>query len=214
MDATAELRDAHDKLAEFYVERLGGALEAMPVDRAVLGLFCELTVASGLGTDVGDIGSGTGRLAPWLASRGLRPHGVDLSPEMVRVARRDHPGHDFQEGDLRALPFADGQLAGVVCWYSLLFLAPEDRGRAFAELARVVRPGGYLVAGYKAGDGTHQRRGRPLGLGIEFDAYWLSPEQMEDLAAGAGFATVFWAGRPAEEGEGSPQGFLISRRTR
>ena len=86
MDAkTDELRAAHDVLAEFYADRLAGALDRMPADRAVLGLFCDLTLAAGLGTAVGDIGCGTGRLAPRLAARGLSPHGIDLSP-------RDDPG--------------------------------------------------------------------------------------------------------------------------
>ena len=39
---TDELRAAHDVLSGFYRERLAGALDHMPEDRAVLGLFCEL----------------------------------------------------------------------------------------------------------------------------------------------------------------------------
>ena len=142
---TRELRDAHDVLAEFYAERLAGHLEASPADRAVLGVFCELVREAGAGGEVADVGCGTGRLEPFLAARGLEPRGVDLSPAMVRVARRDNPGFDYQVADLRELPFGDASLAGVVCWYSLMYLAPEDRPAAFAELARVVRPGGYLV---------------------------------------------------------------------
>jgi SAM-dependent methyltransferase len=183
----------------------------MPAERAVLGLFCELTLAAGLGTDVADIGCGTGRLDPYLAASGLTPRGIDLSPEMVRVARRDHPGFDYGVADLRELPFGDASLAGVVCWYSLIYLAPSDRPAAFGELARVVKPGGYLVTAFKAGDSQVRRGGRSLGL--EFDVYWLSPEEMRRRVADAGFAPVFWAGRPAEEQEGSPQGYLLARRS-
>ena len=57
------------------------------------------TLASGLGTSVGDIGCGTGRLEPYLT--------------MIRVARRDHPGFGFGIADLRALPFEDASLAGA-----------------------------------------------------------------------------------------------------
>ncbi|MFG2044703.1 class I SAM-dependent methyltransferase [Dactylosporangium sp. NPDC048998] len=214
MDAkTDELRAAHDVLAAFYADRLAGALERMPIERAVLSLFCELTLAADLGPSVGDIGCGTGRLAPYLAAHGLSPRGIDLSPEMVRVARRDYPDFAFDVADLRDLPFEDGSLAGVICWYSLIFLAPADRAVAFGELARVVKPGGYLVTAFKAGDGAVRRSGRSAGLGIEFDAYWLSPEEMERRVTEAGFATVFWAGRPAEEQESTPQGYLLARRT-
>jgi SAM-dependent methyltransferase len=213
MDAkTEELRAAHDVLAEFYAARLAGALDRMPAERAVLGLFCELTLAAGLGTSVGDVGCGSGRLEPYLAARGLSPRGIDLSPEMIRVARRDHPGFDFDVADLRELPIGDASLAGVVCWYSLMYLTPSDRPAAFGELARVVKPGGYLVTAFKAGDSQVRRGGRSTGLGVGFDVYWLSAEEMERRVTGAGFATVFWGGRPGEGQEGSPQGYLVARR--
>jgi SAM-dependent methyltransferase len=104
---TDELRAAHDVLAEWYAERLAGVLDGMPIERAVLGLFCELTLAADLGSDVGDVGCETGRLAPHLMGHGLPARGVDLSPEMVRVARRDHPDVGFDVADLRDLPFED-----------------------------------------------------------------------------------------------------------
>jgi ubiquinone/menaquinone biosynthesis C-methylase UbiE len=210
---TEELRAAHDVLAEFYADRLADALDHMPVDRAVLGLFCELTRAADLGTSVADVGCGTGRLEPYLAARGLSPRGIDLSPEMIRVARRDHPGFAFDVADLRELPLENASLAGVVCWYSLMYLAPSDRPTAFGELARVVKPGGYLVTAFKAGDSQVRRAGRSTGHGVEFDVYWLSPDEMERRVTDAGFATVFWGGRPAEGQEGSPQGYLLAQRS-
>jgi ubiquinone/menaquinone biosynthesis C-methylase UbiE len=214
MDAkTDELKAAHDGLAEFYADRLANALDHMPADRAMLDLFSDVTLAADLGTSVGDVGCGTGRLEPYLAARGLTPRGIDLSPEMVRVARRDHPGFVFDVADLRELPFGDASLAGVVCWYSLMYLAPSGGPAAFRELARVVKPGGYLVTAFKAGDSRVRRGGRTTGLGVEFDVYWLSPQEMERRITDAGFATVFWGGRPAEGQEGSPQGYLLARRS-
>ncbi|CAI9399754.1 class I SAM-dependent DNA methyltransferase [Nocardioides sp. T2.26MG-1] len=213
MDArTEELRAAHDILAEVYAERLVGALDRMPVERAVLGLFAELVLAAGTGTEIGDIGCGTGRMAPYLADQGFTPHGVDLSPEMVRVARRDQPGHDFAVADLRSLPFADASLDGAIAWYSLMYLTPDDRALAFGELARVIKPGGHVATAFKAGDDTRRRGGESLGLGIGFDIYWLSPAEVERRFAEAGFEVVFWAGRPADPDEVQPQGYAVARR--
>jgi SAM-dependent methyltransferase len=209
---TEELRHAHDVLAGWYAQRLVGVLESMPVERAVLDLFSELTLAAGLGTEVADVGCGTGHLEPYLASRGLSPRGVDLSPGMIEVARRDHPAFPFEVADLRDLPFPDASLAGVVCWYSLIFLAPSDRSDAFAELARVVRPGGYLVTAFKDGDGQHRRSGRSTGLGVEFDSYWLSTREMAELATGAGFGVVFQGCRPPAKAESCAQGYLLLRK--
>jgi len=210
--ATDELRAAHDVLAPVYRERLAGLLEQMPYERAVLDLFAEWTRDLDGDPAVADIGCGTGRLAPYLAGHGLLPRGLDLSPEMIRVAQTDHPGFVFEVGDVRRLPYEDGELAGALGWYSLMYLPPEDRDVAYAELARVIRPGGHLVIGYKAGDDTKRRGGQSLDLGIGFDIWWHSQGELERLLDRAGFDTVFWAGRPGEEFEPQPQGYLIARR--
>ncbi|MFE0591047.1 class I SAM-dependent methyltransferase [Micromonospora echinospora] len=214
MDArTRELRDAHDVLSEWYATKLVGVLESMPVERAVLDLFAEMTLS--VGTQVADVGCGTGRLLPYLAGRGLSPRGVDLSPGMVEVAQRENPGFAYEVADLRELPFEDASLAGVVCWFSLIYLAPDARVPAFAELARVVQPGGYLVTAFKHGDGT-VRRNPPGGvvesLGIDFDRYWLSAREMTERFAAAGFAPVFQGSTPPEGSEPA-YGYMLVRRT-
>lgn len=209
---TDELRSAHDVLAEFYAERLDGILDRMPVERAVLGLFSELVHAACSGTTVGDIGCGTGRLAPYLSAQGFTVHGVDLSPEMVRVARRDQPGHDFEVADLRSLPFADASLDGALGWYSLMYLTPEDRTVAFGELARVVKPGGHVAIAYKVGDDTVRRGAQTLDLGIGFDIWWMSPAEVARCFEAAGFEVVVSVTKPADPDEQQPQGYLIARR--
>lgn len=206
---TDELRNAHDALAEPYLEVLAGALDRMPSDRAVLNLFCDLVGPGGL---VLDVGCGTGRLLPYLAARGLNPRGVDLSPGMVRVARRENPDFAFEIADVRALPLDNACLDGVVAWYSLMYLAPEQRQRAFSELARVVRSGGYLATAFKAADNGARRSGQSLVEGVAYDVYWHSPEEVQDRVREVGFESVFWAGRPADPDEAQPQGYLVSRR--
>jgi ubiquinone/menaquinone biosynthesis C-methylase UbiE len=208
--STAELRDAHDVLSEWYAKNLVGVLERLPVERAMLDLFAEMTLDAGV--EVADVGCGTGRLLPYLASRGLSPRGVDLSPGMIAVAQRENPGFAYEVADLRALPFAEASLAGVVCWFSLIYLAPEARARAFAELARVVQPGGYLVTAFKHGDGTLRRNGPSTKLGVDFDRYWLSAQEMEDRFAAAGFAVVFQGSTPPDEAE-PPYGYMLVRKT-
>lgn len=209
--ATNELRDAHDVLAPLYVERLANILDEMPIEQAVLGLFGDLVRRASIGVQVGDLGCGTGRLLGHLAGLGLEPRGLDLSAAMVRSAQRDHPGYDVQVGDLVVLPFADGSLAGAVCWYSLMYLPPELRPRAFSEIARVLKPGGYLAMAYKQGDDTKRRGGEQLGLGIGFDIWWHSQAEVEERLAEAGMEPVFWGGRPPEAMEPQRQGYMIAR---
>jgi SAM-dependent methyltransferase len=90
-----------------------------------------------------DAACGTGRYSQYLAERGHRVVGVDRSPAMLAKAREKLPESDFREGDLEALPLASGSVEAAVCALALVHL-PEV-GRAVAELARVVRPGGRVI---------------------------------------------------------------------
>jgi SAM-dependent methyltransferase len=95
------------------------------------------------GARVLDAGCGTGRFSAELAESGIaRVWGVDASPEMLEVARSKTRRAGFKEGRLEALPFRDGWFEAAVAW---LVVHLVDRPAAFAELRRVVGPGGRLA---------------------------------------------------------------------
>jgi SAM-dependent methyltransferase len=90
-----------------------------------------------------EVGGGPGELSERLAAElGCEVVMLDVSPRMVELARAR--GVDARVGDVQALPFADGSFdCAVAAW--MLFHVP-DLDRGLAELARVLRPGGRLVA--------------------------------------------------------------------
>src|SRR5436853_3907622 len=89
---------------------------------------------------------------PGLVARGLAPrvgqvHGVDMTPAMVDVARREAAAEGianavFSVGDATALDFADGAFDGAVTRFSLHHIPVP--ARVVEELARVVRRGGTV----------------------------------------------------------------------
>jgi demethylmenaquinone methyltransferase/2-methoxy-6-polyprenyl-1,4-benzoquinol methylase len=92
------------------------------------------------GSVVLDLACGTGDLCRELQHQGLRPVGVDLSFGMLAAARTDAP---LVEADALRLPVPDGSVHGVTCGFALRNLVGLDP--FFAELARVVRPGGRIA---------------------------------------------------------------------
>ncbi len=88
-----------------------------------------------------DVGCGTGRFAAALARRS-KVWAVDASPEMLEVARRRAPAVRFKEASAYALPFKDGWFERATMWLVVHLL---ERPRAFAELRRVLAPGGKLA---------------------------------------------------------------------
>lgn len=93
-----------------------------------------------------DIGSGTGAVAQAAAARGARVVVVDRSIGMVSY--RSGQGWPAVVADVLALPLCDGVFDAAVAGFLLNHLPP---GPALAELARVVRPGGVVLASTWAG---------------------------------------------------------------
>lgn len=117
---------------------------------------------------------------------GIDVFGIDLSPEMVAVARRSHPGLRFEVGSMTALDLADGSLAGVVAWYSIIHTPPELLPVVFAEFHRVLAPGGVLLLAFQVGD-KPRRLEHAYGHDISLVAYRLSPDAIIELLGQAGF---------------------------
>jgi len=95
-----------------------------------------------------DLGAGTGRILEMLAPRTRRGTGIDLSREMLAVARAnlERAGCDHcqvRQGDLYQLPFAADAFDVITIHQVLHFL--DEPGRAINEAARVLRPGGRLL---------------------------------------------------------------------
>ncbi|SDQ50438.1 Methyltransferase domain-containing protein [Arthrobacter crystallopoietes] len=127
------------------------------------------------GSRILDAGCGPGRLGGELAVRGHQVVGVDVDPELIEAARRDHPDVNWLVGDLAELDLAARGIAEafdlIVCAGNVLtFLAPGTAPEVLARLARHLAPEGRLVTGFGA------------GRGYDFDQF------MAD-AAGAGLAT-------------------------
>jgi SAM-dependent methyltransferase len=93
------------------------------------------------GRRVLDVGCGTGRLAAALAGQS-RVWAVDPTPEMLEVARRRAPSVRFKQARVEALPFKDGWFERATMW---LVVHLVDRPAAFAEVRRVLAPGGRLA---------------------------------------------------------------------
>ncbi|WP_330439569.1 class I SAM-dependent methyltransferase [Micromonospora sp. NBC_00821] len=146
-------RTSYDTVAVSYAHLVRDLLAEAPYERAALASFAELVQGAG-GGPVADVGCGTGRITAYLHTLGVDAFGIDLSPGMIDVARRDHPELRFEIGSMTDLELADGSVAGLVAWYSLIHIPDDEVGVVLAHFRRVVRPGGPLLLGFHVGDET------------------------------------------------------------
>jgi SAM-dependent methyltransferase len=205
LDAT---RRSYDTTADAYAEWIRDELAAKPFDRSVLAVFAELVRGP-----VADVGCGTGRITAHLAGLGVDVSGVDLSPGMLAVARRTHPGLTFTEATMTALPIADGTLGGVVAWYSTIHVPDEDLPAGLAEFRRVLRPGGLLQLAFQAGTGVEHRT-RAADHDVSLTFHHRQPDAMADLLRANGFTVRAQLLRaPDTEGpypENTPQAYVLA----
>jgi len=88
-----------------------------------------------------DVGCGPGHVGRYLTERSVNVFGLDLSPEMVALARRLNPSMRFEQGDLRALGLPDASLAGIVAFYSLIHLERAEIASASPSWPASLSPG-------------------------------------------------------------------------
>ncbi|MEE9596024.1 MAG: metalloregulator ArsR/SmtB family transcription factor [Acidiferrobacterales bacterium] len=113
------------------------------VERAMLKALSDDTVE-----DLLDLGTGTGRILQVFAAKTKRGLGIDLSREMLAVARANLEGANLQHcqvrhGDIYNLSAPTGSMDVVTIHHVLHFL--DDPGAAIAEAVRTLRPGGRLL---------------------------------------------------------------------
>lgn len=140
-----------------------------------------------------DAGSGTGRVGAELARRGHDVVGIDLDPTLVTYAERTSPGPRWITGDLaEACAILGEDSLGtfdvvVAAGNVVTFVAESDRRRVLENFARLLRPGGRLVAGFGTGRG-----------------YSLESYVADAVAAGFEVPQVFstWDLRPASDDPG------------
>lgn len=143
---------SYNLVAEAYGESFFDELAGKPFDRDLLKRYVGLLPKG----EVCDLGCGPGHVCRFLREQGADAFGMDLSPEMVEVARKRNQdvGLRFVQGDMRSLPLADGALAGVVAFYSVIHLELQTVPRALEEMCRVLVPGGRLLLAVHAGEGV------------------------------------------------------------
>ena len=143
---------AFDLLIDRPVEKECGVIAAWLVGRQILP-----------GAAVLDAGCGTGRYSRELARRGYVVHGVDLSPELIEVAKdgvgERTGGVSFAVADILAPPIA--RYAAILCRGVLNDIVDDDRRDAvFGAFARALRPHGAVILDVREWGASAERKTR------------------------------------------------------
>ncbi|WP_026360741.1 class I SAM-dependent DNA methyltransferase [Amycolatopsis nigrescens] len=198
-----ETRNSYDTDAASYADETRDLLDRLLHVRAGVVLFADLVRAIG-GGPVADVGCGPGHTTALLRELGADAFGIDLSPAMIEIARREHPGARFEVGSMTALELADDSLAGVLAWWSLIHIPDEAVPGVLEQFHRVLRPGGVLAVGFHVGDDEHGDQP------VRTYGYRRQPSRVADWLREAGFAVE--AQHLLNPDEPKPGAILFARR--
>lgn len=144
--SVARVREAYAARASEYVSLFGSIDDAAKQDREYV-----LAWARDIERRIIDVGCGPGQWTNYLCANGVDVEGVDPVSEFVDVARQRYPDVDFRIGRADRLGVEDASLGGVLAWYSLIHIDPDQIGVVLTEFARCIGPGCGLAIGFFEG---------------------------------------------------------------
>ncbi|MDL4773731.1 MULTISPECIES: class I SAM-dependent methyltransferase [Thermomonosporaceae] len=208
-DWLTNTRTSYDTVATNYAAQVRGAIAGHLYLRAALALFADSVRAAG-GGPVADVGCGPGHVTAHLHELGLEAFGIDLSPGMIDVARRDHPGLRFDVGSMTDLNLPDASVAGLLAWQSLIHIPDEQALTVFEHFHRALRPGGPLQLLFHVGDGSQLKTEGYGGQPMKVHVHRRQPDQVSSWLRNAGFEVE--AQMLLSPGEPASQALVFARR--
>jgi len=134
-----------------------------------------------------DLGCGSGRDARVFSDAGCQVVGIDLSTELIEIARRNSSRSAFLNLDMLNLPFREGFFDGIWSCASLLHLPKKSLPDCLSQCCHVLKDGGIFYVGVKEGTGEESKPDLRYGPSVaKFYSYFQQGE-MESFLTDAGF---------------------------
>ncbi len=179
-----ELQNSYDRVAEDYAKQFGDELTKKPFDCRMLDRLVEKV---GKQETICDFGCGSGHIAGYLSRRGAKVCGIDLSPEMVKQARRLNPEISFRQGNMLDLKeFADDSFGGIAAFYSIIHVSRDYVIDALREMKRVLRPEGLLLLTFHIGQEI-RHLDEWFDKKVNLDFFFFETDEMKRYLETAGF---------------------------
>lgn len=194
---TDEVIDAYGSRARNVANTLGATVPAEDPDRAVIEPWAD-TVSG----PILDVGAGTGRWSGHLAALGHDIEGLEPVEQFVEIAREAHPAVAFRLEAITDLDGSDERWAGILAWYSLIHLGPDELPQALATLRGVLEDQGSILISFFSGPRLEQFD-HPVAT-----AYLWPMESLNRVLEQAGFQVIDQHREPR-----APHAYVTARAT-
>ena len=141
------------------------------------------------GAKILDAGCGAGiPVTKYLVDEGFSVTGIDISEEMLSLAKKHVPKGEFLKADMSEMNFPVDSFDGIVSFYAIIHLPREKHTLLFKKFRKILKPGGLMLIGLGS-SGEWEEIGEYFGAKMFWSFY--SAEQSLELVKDAGFEIIF-----------------------
>lgn len=145
-----------------------------------------------------DIGCGPGNFTRQLTGRGFNVKGIDLSNEMLTIARDRVPEGDFKMMDMRKLDYPDETFDGLLVAYSLIHIPSSEIPETLRGFYGVLKPNGVVLVIAQRGE-PDRVVDEPLQPGEKMFVNFFTKDSMSDVLTKAGFVIEYQEEKPSQD---------------
>lgn len=187
MQKQKNIIDCYDKTAVNYAEKFIDELENKHLDQMLLNAFITENIAKGR---LIDLGCGSGQTTKFLFDNGFtNTIGIDISSEMINVAKEINPNLCFEQADILDLKYSSNSFGSAIAFYSIVHFDYEQVQTAFKEIYRVLIEGGELLFAFHIGDNIVHLQNF-LDHDVEIDFHFFEVDKIKSLLIEAGFKII------------------------
>ena len=128
-----------------------------------------------------DLGCGDGRDTAYFREKGLDVTGIDLSKEMISIARKKYPDCTFLQMDMRDTIFPDDTFNCAWASASLIHIPKKELSHVEKEVYRILEPGGLFVFNFKIGEGEGYEKTETMEDQKRYFSYYTLDEMKKSL---------------------------------
>ncbi len=141
MDKSKQVSSVYDKIAESYAKEFSKPSEYIE----------EFLVLLPENAKILDVGCSAGVDAGFMTSEGFEIIGIDLSKEMLNIAKQKFPKIDFREGDIRKLDFPSEFFDGILASCSLIHIPKKDVPSLLEKFHQILKKDGAIYVALQEG---------------------------------------------------------------
>jgi len=193
MDDNKYVIPTYDKIADKYASQYFNDLS----DSSYFDKFLSYLAK---GSKILDIGCGNGNFSKYISEKGFECEGIDLSPEMLRIAKERIPGIKFTLKDMRKLDYEAESFDGLLVAYSLIHIPSDQIVSTLQGFRKILKSEGIILLITQKGE-PDKVVDEPLKEGEKIFINFFTKERLTGFLEKSGFKIVYQEEKPIQDAE-------------